>query len=479
MNTRKTKIICTLGPAVDSEEMLRKLVLAGMNCARFNFSHGTHEGHLATYNRLCRVRDELGRPVAALLDTKGPEIRIRSFQNGSITLAEGESFTLSTQDREGDESGVSVTYENLHSEVHPGTRILIDDGLVELRVEAIEGQDIHCTVVTGGPLSNNKSINIPDTKIQLPALTEKDRADLRFAAEHDFDFVAASFVRKAQDVLDIREELNKWGGEEVRIIAKIENREGVDNFDEILSAADGAMVARGDLGVEIPAYEVPIIQKEMISKSSAAGKNVVTATQMLDSMIRNPRPTRAEVSDVANAVFDGTSCVMLSGETASGKHPIEALETMVRTVEAAEAAINYWKRFRRMGYRCDDPHSINEAISHTCCTTAMDLDATAILAATTSGHTARVISRFRPACPIVALTTSEKIRRQLAISWGVQPLLYGQVDSTDRLFSLCVDTARKEGMAAPGDTVVITAGVPLSARGTTNLIKAQIVEEPV
>jgi len=479
MNMRKTKIICTLGPAVDSEEMLRKLILAGMNCARFNFSHGTHESHLATYERLCRVRDQLGRPVAALLDTKGPEIRIRSFKTGPITLTEGGSFTLSTWEGEGDENWVSVTYANLHNEVTPGTRILIDDGLVELRVESIEDQQIHCTVVTGGPLSNNKSINIPDAKIQLPALTEKDREDLRFAAEHDFDFVAASFVRKAQDVLDIRAELDRWGGQEVRIIAKIENREGVDNFDEILAAADGAMVARGDLGVEIPAYEVPIIQKEMIAKSSAAGKNVITATQMLDSMIRNPRPTRAEVSDVANAVFDGTSCVMLSGETASGKYPIEALETMVRTVEAAERATNYWKRFRRMGYRCDDPHSINEAISHTCCLTAMDLDATAILAATTSGHTARVISRFRPACPIVALTTSEKVRRQLAISWGVQPLLYGSVDSTDRLFSLCVDTARKEGVAVPGDTVVITAGVPLSAKGTTNLIKAQVVEEPV
>ena len=479
MYLRKTKVICTLGPAVDNDEMLRSLIRSGMDCARFNFSHGTHESHLATYRRLCRIRDEQSRPVAAMLDTKGPEIRIRSFQNGSITLTEGQRFTLSTWEGDGDENWVSVTYHNLHNEVTPGTRILIDDGLVELTVAEVEGQDIRCTVVTGGQLSNNKSINIPDAKIQLPALTDKDREDLRFAAENDFDFVAASFIRKAQDILDIRAELDKWGGQAIRIIAKIENREGVDNFDEILAVADGAMVARGDLGVEIPAQEVPIIQKEMIAKSVAAGKNVVTATQMLDSMIRNPRPTRAEVSDVANAVFDGTSCVMLSGETASGKYPIEALETMVHTVEAAEAATNYWKRFRRMGYRCDDPHSINEAISHSCCTTAMDLDATAILAATTSGHTARVISRFRPACPIVALTTSEKVRRQLAISWGVQPLLYGSVDSTDRLFSLCVETARKEGVAAPGDTVVITAGVPLSSRGTTNLIKAQIVEEPV
>ena len=481
MYTRKTKIVCTLGPAVDSEEMLRKLILSGMNCARFNFSHGTHESQLSTLNRLKRVRDELGWPVATMLDTKGPEIRIRSFQNGPITLTEGQRFTLSTWEGEGDENWVSVTYANLHNEVTPGTRILIDDGLVELRVMEVEGQDIRCEVVTGGVLSNNKSINIPDTKIQLPALTDKDREDLRFAAENDFDFVAASFIRKAQDIWDIREELAKWGGQGIRIIAKIENREGVENFDEILAASDGAMVARGDLGVEIPAYEVPIIQKEMIAKSYSAGKNVVTATQMLDSMIRNPRPTRAEISDVANAVFDGTSCVMLSGETASGKYPLEALETMVKTVVAAEQAIHYWGRFIKK-YTIDaqgKASSISHAISHACCTTAMDLGADAILAATASGHTARLISRYRPACPIIALTTTEKVRRQLAISWGVVPLLYGSVDSTDRLFSLCIDTARKEGVIAPGDTVVITAGVPMNERGTTNLIKAQVVAEPM
>ncbi len=481
MNMRKTKIICTLGPAVDSDEMLRELILAGMNCARFNFSHGTHETQLATLTKLKRVRDELGRPVATMLDTKGPEIRVKTFKDGPVTLTEGGSFTLTTRDVEGDAQQVSVTYANLHQEVDKGTRILIDDGLIELTVDFIEGQDIHCVVTTGGTLSNNKSINIPDTKIQLPALTDKDREDLRFAAENDFDFVAASFIRKASDVEDIRAELSKWGGENIRIIAKIENREGVDNFDEILAASDGAMVARGDLGVEIPAYEVPIIHNSMFSKSAGAGKNVVTATQMLDSMIRNPRPTRAEVSDVANAVFDGTSCVMLSGETASGKYPIEALKTMVKTVLAAESAIDYWGRFVK-NYSIDTrggATSINQAISHTCCTTAMDLNADAILAATTSGHTARVISRFRPACPIIALTTSESCRRQLAISWGVQPYLYGSVDSTDRLFALCVDTARKEGAVAPGDTVVITAGVPMNARGTTNLIKAQVVGEPV
>lgn len=477
MNFRKTKIICTLGPAVDNEDMLRKLMEGGMNCARFNFSHGTHETHLATLNRLRRIRDELGYPVATMMDTKGPEIRIKSFKDGPITLSPGDHFILTTWDMEGTDNEVSVTYENLHNEVSPGTRILIDDGLIELRVEDIQGQDIHCTVVSGGPLSNNKSINIPDTKIHLPALTDKDREDLRFAAENDFDFVAASFIRKAQDVIDIREELAKWGGERIRIIAKIENREGVENFDEILAASDGAMVARGDLGVEIPAYEVPMIQKTMISKSALAGKNVVTATQMLDSMIRNPRPTRAEVSDVANAVFDGTSCVMLSGETASGKYPLEALNIMVRTVEAAEAAIDYRDRFIRQ-FELDrqvGSQSIDQAISHTCCMTAIDLNATAILAATTSGHSARMISRFRPPCPIIGLTTSEKCRRQMAISFGVQPLLYGSVDSTDRLLALCVETVRKEGMVQSGETVVITAGVPLGSRGTTNLIKVQVV----
>ena len=474
MYLRKTKVICTLGPAVDNDEMLRSLIRSGMDCARFNFSHGTHESHLATYRRLCRIRDEQSRPVAAMLDTKGPEIRIRSFQNGPITLTEGQRFTLSTWEGDGDENWVSVTYHNLHNEVTPGTRILIDDGLVELTVAEVEGQDIRCTVVTGGQLSNNKSINIPDAKIQLPALTDKDREDLRFAAENDFDFVAASFIRKAQDILDIRAELDKWGGQAIRIIAKIENREGVDNFDEILAVADGAMVARGDLGVEIPAQEVPIIQKEMIAKSVAAGKNVVTATQMLDSMIRNPRPTRAEVSDVANAVFDGTSCVMLSGETASGKHPVEALQTMVSIVEAAEGGIDYWKRFRNGVF--DHTSNISDAISHTSCLTAMDLGATAILTATQSGYTARMISRFRPGCAVAALTTEERVRRQLNVSWGVVPFLSGTVDSTDRLFSLCVDTARKEGLVQSGETVVITAGVPLSSSGTTNLIKAQVVK---
>ncbi len=462
-----------MGPAVDNEEKLRALMLAGMDAARFNFSHGTHESHLALLTKVKRVRDELGAAVATILDTKGPEIRVKTFASGSVTLAEGAAFTLTTRDVPGDESCVSVTYSNLHNELKPGCRVLIDDGLIELRVEEVRGQDIVCTVACGGPLSSNKSINIPDVHIQLPSLTEKDKEDLRFAVEQDFDFVAASFVRKASDVEDIRACLKEYGGEHIRIISKIENSEGVENLDEIIAASDGLMVARGDLGVEIPAYEVPILQKTMIKKTSMAGKPVITATQMLDSMIRNPRPTRAEVSDVANAVFDGTSCVMLSGETASGKYPLEAVQTMVDTIRAAELATDYWGRFRRFEFK--PGRDINDAVTHASCQTAMDLEADAILTPTQTGHTARMISRFRPACPIVAFTTTERARRQLAISWGVRPLLAGYVDSTDRLFSMCVQSALKEGAVESGQMVVITAGIPIGLAGSTNLIKAQVV----
>ncbi len=471
---RKTKIICTLGPAVDNPDSIRDLIRAGMNCARFNFSHGTHESHLATLQRLRYVRDTMGAPVAAMLDTKGPEVRTRTFANGPVTLQVGASFTLTTRDVAGDETIVGVSYKNLHNELVPGNLVLIDDGLIGLRVDSIDGQDIHCTVESGGPLSNHKSINLPGVKIDLPALTERDKSDLIFACQQDFDYIAASFVRKASDVIAIREVLQANGGSDIRIISKIENQEGVDNLSEIIAVSDGIMVARGDLGVEIPAHLVPLLQKRMIKECVAAGKLVITATQMLDSMIRNPRPTRAEVSDVANAVFDGTSCVMLSGETASGKYPIEALKTMVQVCMAAESVIDYWARFRAT----DPPTnpSINDAITHTCCLTARDLDSKAILCASKSGHTARMIARFRPACPIVALTLSEKVRRQLNIVWGVFPCLAGNVDSTDRLFSLCAENAWKERLVENGDTVVITAGVPIGQSGSTNLIKAQLIE---
>jgi pyruvate kinase len=471
---RYTKIICTLGPAVDNEESIRALIKAGMNCARFNFSHGTHESHLATLQRLRNVRDTLGLPVAAMLDTKGPEIRTRTFENGPVNLVKGQKFTLTTRDVVGNDQIVGVTYKNLHQELTPGCQVLIDDGLIGLKVDEIQGQDIVCTVESGGPLSNHKSINLPGVKIQLPALTEQDEKDLIFACEQDFDYVAASFIRKASDVEAIRAVLEAHGGHDIRIISKIENQEGVDNMDEIIAASDGVMVARGDLGVEIPAARVPVLQKSMIRKCLISGKLVITATQMLDSMIRNPRPTRAEVSDVANAVFDGTSCVMLSGETASGKYPVEALTTMVDICREAEKSISYWKRF----YSAvpGQEVNINDAITHSCCLTARDLNASAILCASKSGHTARMISRFRPACPIVALTLTEKVRRQLALEWGVVPCLTGNVDSTDRLFSLCAENAWKERLVNNGDTVVITAGVPIGQSGSTNLIKAQVID---
>lgn len=472
---RKTKIICTLGPAVDSEDMLRTLIRAGMDAARFNFSHGSHPEHLARLNRLKSVRDAMGRPVATILDTKGPEIRIKSFDAKTVTLETGDPFTLTTDDVVGDRSRVSVTYPKLHQELAPGQQVLIDDGLVAIRVEEIAGHDIRCTVENGGTLSANKSINIPGVHIRLPALTEKDVADIRFGVENDFDYIAASFVRRAADVEAVRQVLRDCGGENVKIIAKIENQEGVDNVDEILAAADGIMVARGDLGVEIPAARVPVLQKQMIRKGLQAGKPVITATQMLDSMMRNPRPTRAEVSDVANAVFDGTGCVMLSGETAGGKYPVESLTAMVGIVTEAEQSIDYWRRFQKQ--RITPASNINDAITHTCCLTAMDLNATAILAATSSGRTARMICRFRPACPVAALTMHEKVRRQLAICWGVIPLLTGEVNSTDRIFSLSAEVARKEGLVKNGDTVVITAGVPLGKSGSTNLIKAQVIDE--
>ena len=472
---RKTKIICTLGPAVDTEEQICALIKGGMNAARFNFSHGSHPEHLERLNMLKAVRDRMGLPVATILDTKGPEIRIKSFETKSVELNAGDPFTLTVDDVPGTAAKVSVTYPKLDREVEPGQVILIDDGLVAVRVEEIAGHDILCRVENGGTLSANKSINIPGAHIQLPALTEKDVADIRFGVENDFDFIAASFVRRAEDVEAVREVLRQCGGDSVKIIAKIENQEGVDNIDDILAAADGIMVARGDLGVEIPAARVPALQKQMIRKGLQAGKPVITATQMLDSMIRNPRPTRAEVSDVANAVYDGTGCVMLSGETAGGKYPIEALAAMVDIVTETEAAIDYWRKFEKTQAAASS--NINDAITHTCCLTARDLDAKAILAATNSGRTARMICRFRPACPVAALTMKEKTRRQLAICWGVVPFLTGEVDSTDRIFSLTTEVAAKEGLVQPGDTVVITAGVPLGRSGSTNLIKAQVIED--
>ena len=472
---RKTKIICTLGPATDKRETVEALIRGGMNAARFNFSHGTHAEQLKRLQLFAGVRDSMGRAVATILDTKGPEIRIRKFAEPTVELHAGDTFTLTTEDITGDASRVSVTYPNLPKEIDKGQRILIDDGLIGIEVEDLTETDIVCRVINGGILSANKSINIPGVHIHLPALTEQDISDIQFGIANDFDFIAASFVRQASDVDAIRKVLKENGGENIRIISKIENQEGVDNLDEILAVSDGIMVARGDLGVEIPASRVPVLQKEMIKKGLRAGKPVITATQMLDSMMRNPRPTRAEVSDVANAVFDGTSCVMLSGETAGGKYPLEALQAMDSIVREAENSIDFWAEFDRN--HMTPEANINDAITHTCCLTAKDLNAAAIVTSTNSGHTARMICRFRPACPVAALTMYEKVRRQMALSWGVLPFLTGEVNSTDRIFSLSAEIALKEKLVRAGDTIIITAGVPLGRSVATNLIKAHVVEE--
>lgn len=468
---RKTKIICTLGPAVDDVDTLKKLLKSGANAARFNFSHGTHAEHKIRLDRFKKVREELGIWAATILDTKGPEIRIKTFEEGRVTLKSGERFTITTADVAGDHRGVSTTYDNLHNELKHGDKILLDDGLIELKVSEVCGKDVVCNVVSGGDLSDNKSMNMPGVSINVAGLTESDERDIKFAVENDMDFIAASFIRSAADVHAIRAVLKKYGGEAIRIISKIENRDGIKNITQIVEASDAIMVARGDLGVEVNAWEVPIVQKRLIREGTMAGKPVIVATQMLDSMIRNPRPTRAEVSDVANAVFDGTSCVMLSGETAAGKHPIESVVTMDKTVRAAEGAIDYWKRFRELGY--EKKTVVNDAITHACCSTAMDLGAGAIVSVTSSGHTARMISRFRPQCPIVALTENSMVRRQLSISWGVTPEAIKSLNSTDELFEEGVRCALATGIVKTGDTVVLTAGVPVGISGTTNLIKAQ------
>lgn len=473
MNMRKTKIICTLGPAVDHAETIERLIRTGMNAARFNFSHGSHAEQLARLNMFKKVRDTLGAPVATILDTKGPEIRIKTFADGPVTLEQGQGFILTTDDVPGDGHRVSVTYANLHKEVGPGCRILVDDGLIELRVQKVEGHEIHCEVENGGPLSSNKSINIPDVHILLPSLTDKDREDLKFAVDNDFDFIAASFVRKASDVEDIRAELRKHGGDNIRIIAKIENREGVENLEGIIAASDGIMVARGDLGVEIPAHEVPILQKKMIKATIRAGLPVITATQMLDSMMKNPRPTRAETTDVANAIYDGTSAIMLSGETAAGAYPIEAVKTMARIAERTERDINYKKRFASRELSASP--NVTNAISHATVTTAHDLDAAAILTVTKSGATARMICKFRPACPIICCTTDPVTRRQMSLSWGVIPIMGDEKDNVDDLFDHAVEQATRAGLLNSGDLVVITAGVPLGVSGTTNLLKVHMV----
>ncbi len=468
---RSTKIICTLGPAVDSEEAMEKLIALGMNGARFNFSHGTHESQRATFERLCRAREKLHAPVAAILDTKGPEIRVRDFAGGRTELKAGDEFILTGQELLGDAHRVTVSYAALASEVKSGDRILIDDGLIELRVLDTKDADVRCTVVNGGPLSDHKSINLPGVHISLPAITEQDERDLRFAAEMGFDWVAASFIRSKEDVAALRAVLADCGGEKIRVMAKIENREGVENLEEILDAVDGVMVARGDLGVEIPAAEVPVVQKRMVAAARRKGKTVVIATQMLDSMIRNPRPTRAEVSDVANAIFEGADCVMLSGETASGSYPFEALKAMTDTIACAEESLDPWAAFLKRKIEGNSP--VDDAIAHACCATALSLSAAAIVTMTRSGHTGRHISRCRPGCPILALTPSEQVQRQLALTWGIVPLRSKEAETTDELIALTLSAALD--YFEPGSGVVITAGIPLGSAVHTNLIHAAVL----
>lgn len=470
---RKTKIICTLGPASDNETILKKLMKKGMDVARINFSHGSYEEHKTRVDSFKKVRDKLGLPIPLLLDTKGPEIRTGRFASDEVLLEKGKTFSLVNDDIIGDNTRVSVTYKELYKDVKRGRRILINDGLIELEVMDIDDRDIICTVLNGGVIGNNKGINVPDAEIHLPPLTSQDIDDIKFGIENEFDYIAVSFVRKASDVVEIKKVLEKNGGGWIRVIAKIENREGIQNFDEIIRVADGIMVARGDLGVEIPVEEVPVVQKMIIEKCYKSGKPVITATQMLDSMIRNPRPTRAEASDVANAIFDGTSAIMLSGETAAGKYPVESLETMVKVAEKAESSIDYWKVFGNVQFEMMP--SVTNAISHATCTTALDLKAAAIITVTQTGNTARMISRFRPSCPIIATTVCPKVQRQLSLSWGVVPYLVKMVTTTDEMFDSGVEKALESGLVENGDLVVITAGVPVGVSGTTNILKVHIV----
>lgn len=470
---RKTKIVCTLGPATDRAGVLKEMALAGMNVARFNFSHGTHAEHAQRLRELTAVREELGLPIAALLDTKGPEIRLRDFKDGKAELHKGQTFTLTTREELGDASGCSITYQDLPKDIAPGARILLDDGLIELTVDKVDEDDIVCVVQNDGAVSNHKGVNVPGTELSMPYMSPADRDDILFGIEQGFDFIAASFVRSAQDILEIRHLLDSKKCDFIKIIAKIENHQGVNNIDEILAVSDGIMVARGDMGVEIDFTEIPIIQKDIIARCYSAGKPAITATQMLESMMENPRPTRAEITDVANAIYDGTSAIMLSGETAAGAWPVEAVKTMAAIAERTESDINYNKR---MKLRTLENHlSVASAVAHAACTTATDINASAIITVTKSGETARLLSKYRPATDIVACVLTQQIYRQLALSWGIIPLCMEYAHSTDELIDKSVATARAAGYVQDGDLVVITAGVPVGVSGTTNMIKAHLV----
>lgn len=470
---RKTKIICTLGPSCNDTPALLKLIQNGMDVARINMSHADYREHEARINNFKEARRLSDTPVALLLDTKGPEIRTGDFINGTAELAEGSEFTLCAEDILGDFSRCSINYKELYRFVQKGTIILLDDGLVALEVLRVQGRDIITSVQNSGTVKDKRKINVPGTDTDLPSMTQKDKEDLLFGIKNGVDLIAASFIRKAADISEIRRLLEQNGAPDIRIIAKIETRQAVENIDEIIKTADGIMVARGDLGVEIPIERVPLIQKQIVQNCYLSGKPVIVATQMLESMIHNPRPTRAEANDIATAIYDGTSAIMLSGETAMGKYPQESLMTMARIAETAENSIDYWQRFSTM--RFDLHNNITNAIGHATCTTAMDLKAAAVITFTKSGNTARMISRFRPACPIIATTTSEAAQRQLMLSWGVFPLLVREVRTTDEMFETGVNTAFEHGMVSQGDLVVITAGVPVAMSGTTNILKVHMV----
>ena len=469
---RKTKIICTLGPSTDKDGVLRELIANGMNVARFNFSHGSHEEHKGRLDLLKSLREELGKPVAALLDTKGPEIRLKDFKNGTEMLEAGQTFTLTTRDVEGTKEICSITYKDLPQDVAPGGTIMLDDGLIKLQIQTVNDTDIVCTVLNNGKIKNKKGVNVPGVHLSMPYMSQRDKDDIIFGIEQGFDFIAASFVRTAQDVYEIRNLLNEYDSN-IRIIAKIENREGVNNIDSILAAADAVMVARGDLGVEIDFTELPGIQKNIIERSFSFGKPIVTATQMLDSMMVNPRPTRAEISDVANAIYDGTSAIMLSGETAAGAYPVEALKTMSAIAERTET-----ENHARVEYLTEATNgkiSVSDATAHAACLTAKDVNAAAIVTVSESGTTARLLSKYRPQQPIIACVMKEQVQRQLSLSWGITSLMMPLAHSTDELIEMSTALAKENGFLHNGELAVVTAGVPVGISGTTNMIKIHMV----
>ena len=469
---RKTKIICTIGPASENEEVLTQMCLAGMNVARLNFSHGTHEEHEKKIELIKHVRQKLNLPIPILLDTKGPEYRIRTFAGEKVTVAEGSDFTFTVDEVEGDETRVSVNYKNLHNDLKPGDIVTVNNGMVKFEVQDIAGSNIRCKCLAGGVLSNRKSMSFPNKVMSGPYLSEQDKEDIIFGIRHGVDYIAASFVSTKEDVEDIRRLLDENGGEDIEIIAKIENRSGVDHVEEICSSCSGVMIARGDLGVEIPFVEVPAVQKKLTRVCRMLGKRVITATEMLESMIYNPRPTRAEISDVANAVYDGTSCVMLSGESAAGKYPVEAVRTMAQIAEYTEEHTDYKQRFLSTEYVGQNNL---DCISHAVCSMAMDVNAKAIVVCSVSGKTAMLVSRFRTPVNIIGMTTDAKIWRRLAMSWGVTPVLSEQFNSMDVMFYYAMNSAKKVLNLNPGDNVVLTGGPINGSHGNTNTIKIESV----